>query len=510
MLKPPLEIELKLGVPAEAIERIGEDDTLHREADGPGDRQTLDATYFDTADRSLSRRGIALRVRREGSRTIQTIKADARNLGGLTARAEWQWPIRRRSPDLGVIDIAEAQAALDDIEESALAPYYATKVQRRLLTVVHRSSRIEVAIDQGAVIAGRRRQPITEVELELVEGREVDLYDLALALADRYPLTLEPRSKAARGAALADGLTPAAAFRKPASLERGMAVDDLIAWIMSDCLAHFTENVAAARDGRDVEGVHQARVALRRLRSAFAQLKDFLRGPAVDQIKSQARTLASALGPARDLDVFATETLPPLRHFTLRPALDALERRAEAARGEAYDTVRQVLGGPEAARFALLLGYWIADRTWRLDVRPARLAAPVEETAAGVLSKRFTKLKRVGRNFEAMSTEQRHAVRIELKKLRYAVDFFGGLFPGKARGRFAKRLKALQDDLGFLQDAAVTGHLLDRLDDGGADPAFAEGRGLVEGWLAHRLATANEGVVADWRALAKATPFWHD
>jgi len=510
MLKPPLEIELKLGASPEVIERIGDDPTLRGEAEGPGAAKALDATYFDTADRRLSRRGIALRVRREGGRTIQTIKADARNLGGLSARSEWQWPIRRKTPDLGVIDAPDARAALGDLTETALAPYYATRVDRRVLTVAHRASRIEIAIDRGTVIAGDRHQPITEIELELLDGREVDLYDLALDLADRYPLAIEPRSKAARGAALADGRIPAAVFRKPAKLERGLPVDDLIAWIMGDCLAHFTENVAAAADGRDVEGVHQARVALRRLRSAFAQLRDFLMGPAVDQLKQDARTLAAALGPARDLDVFLTETLPPLAGVTERPALAALARRAESARAEAYAGVRAVLGGPEAARFALRLGYWIADRTWRLDVRPALLAGPVETTARSVLTRRFRKLRHIGRDFETMTTAQRHEVRIELKKLRYAVDFFGGLFPGRARDRFSKRLKAMQDDLGFLQDAAVTGHLLDRLDDGAGDPAFAEGRGLVEGWLAHRLAAANEGVVADWRALAKAAPFWHD
>lgn len=187
MTAPAREIELKFLLDAAGA-------TAVLAALPPGDTtvQALHATYFDTADHTLSRRGFGLRVRRSGDRRIQTLKSAAGDDGG---RDEWEWRIDGDTPDLSLI--GATPAALPD--GAALVPLFTVTSRRTLRMVEEAGSVIELVIDDGEVRAGGRVEPLLELELELKAGNPAALHALAKRLAAVAPLTPSSVTKAERG-----------------------------------------------------------------------------------------------------------------------------------------------------------------------------------------------------------------------------------------------------------------------------------------------------------------------
>lgn len=218
----PLEIELKLALPTASLDRVERHPRLTEGAEA----LTLANTYFDTPDGALSRAGIALRLRRQGDRTLQTVKTKGQGGGGLSARQEWEWPVD------GALDL-DAMAALPPFEGALdetlgrLAPVLATDFVRRRWLVEHQGSTIELVLDQGEIRAGEARATIQELELELKAGDAASLWALAMALAEAIPLRPSESSKAARGNQLSRGAWPLPAATTPSQwLHRGLVALD--------------------------------------------------------------------------------------------------------------------------------------------------------------------------------------------------------------------------------------------------------------------------------------------
>jgi triphosphatase len=158
---------------------------------------------------------------------------------------------------------------------------------------------------------------------------------------------------------------------------------------------------------------------------------------------------------------------------------------------------------------------WIEGRGWR-EAAPERgeawLERPVRDFAAHVLRKRQRKALKLGQRFDELSAKERHQVRIALKKLRYATEFFAALFPKKRAKRYLAALKELQDGLGHLNDVAVAEQLIGTLiaqAKPGADRAHLRGAaGLVLGWHARGVADLEPATLSAWKAFADRKPFW--
>jgi CHAD domain-containing protein len=260
--------------------------------------------------------------------------------------------------------------------------------------------------------------------------------------------------------------------------------------------------------GAGPEGVHQLRVALRRLRSVLKAFRGAARGPALDALDEELKALARRLGPARDWDVFLLGLAAEARGALGEDRrLLALARAAEAKRDAAYGALRRELDGPNFRRLALDGVSALLRRPWRDEpgaAEPELLDAPLADFAAPLLDKRWRKLRRGGDGIAEHSFEALHELRLEAKRLRYAAELFAPLWGGKAARRFLKRLSALQEALGTVNDAAVARGLLASLD-GGA-PAWAAGAG--EGFAAARAGPARESALSRWDDLAAAKAFW--
>ncbi|MCC6947682.1 MAG: CHAD domain-containing protein [Bradyrhizobiaceae bacterium] len=419
-----------------------------------------DSVYFDDRRQSLRKEGISLRVRHIGERRVQTIKALNGN-GSAIERGEWQREVAGSRPDLSATAGTPLAPMLADLRDP-LEPVFETRVSRTEIPVQYGNSEILLALDDGEIDTGKARAPICEVELELRRGRRGDLFRLAQELDGKIPLELSYATKSARGYALLDGEAEAIARAEDLDLHAGMTRAEAFRAIAHDCLRHMVENRAGVARGR-AEALHQVRIAARRFRTTMTLFRDIVSGRGADEVKAQLRWLREQTGPARDLDVFISEVVEPIRaRFSKDRAVASFYRHVRERRAAAYRTARAAILSAQFRRLAVQVAGWIEDGDWRSEadaLTRTRQDAPIELYAGEQLALLRRKVRKHGKLLRAMDDAGRHELRIKAKKLRYAAEFFAGLAATKKARKRAKELIAvlrrLQDALGGLNDIAV-------------------------------------------------------
>jgi inorganic triphosphatase YgiF len=458
-----MEVELKLELDRDQIDALAASPVL---ADTPATDREQVSTYFDTPEQDLRTAGVSLRVRQVDGRHVQTVKAGGAAAAGMFARPEWENDVAGPVPELEVS--SPLRTLVTEEVLARIQPLFTVAATRRTWLVKRDGATIELVADSGAVTATNRSTPLAEIELELKNGPPTALFALARDLGRSVPLRLGVITKAERGYRLieADGARATKAERL--ELEPGTTAAEAFAAIVGNCLRQFRLNEEQLRRLPTPDAIHQARVALRRLRSALSIFRPIVADDRFAQLAGELRWLAASLGEARDLDVLLE------RLDTHAPP------RLETARDEAYAAALAALDSQRARDLMIDLIAWTALGDWRL--RPGDPDLPGQQAdmfAAHVLGKLRRRIKRRGRDLKALDDEERHEVRIQAKKLRYATGFFEALFAGeKARQRykaFLKVLEKLQDELGGLNDLATAPVVLARygLE---ADAAEPEGR----------------------------------
>lgn len=471
------EIELKLAIaPADVA-------ALRKSAPLAGvrpRRRKLTSIYFDTAEGELAQAGLALRLRKTGRHWTQTLKGGRSGTGGLHERGEWE----AQRPD-ATIDLSTLpHGALDGVARAAdvggrLRPAFTVDFQRETWELEPvPGTRLEVALDRGSAHLGDKSDPVCEVEIELLGGDREAAFDFARTLVDAVPLRPSAVTKAERGYRLFRGESLQPAKARAVELDPAMPVVQAARAVVGAALDQLQANEEGVLTLADPEFVHQARVGLRRMRSALRIFRDVMPGEAARWREGLA-DVARLLGEARDWDVFATESLPPMaRAFGDARLTQAVARRAGAQRRTAREAARAAVGSADYARLILDLSRWLAG-----DAAPAEADAPsLEDFAARLVRKRHKRLIADASNLAALSAEERHAVRIDAKRLRYALEGFASLYKGKRLRKYQAALSGLQDLLGEANDAVTATRLLAVLKPPPAFQAFARG------WLAARIA----------------------
>jgi triphosphatase len=326
------EIELKLEVPPQELRRLKGWRTLSRKGAG---EQDLASVYFDTPKHKLGRNGISLRIRRNGKKRLQTVKSQGAD--GSFRRGEWENEIKGDVPDLRKVQGTALEPLLTKKLKHRLLPVFETRVRRTVGPVRRNGSRIEVALDEGEIRAGRRSAPISEVELELKGGDVDEVFELARELGKHVSVKLALNSKSQRGYDLLDDKQIEAARAEKIELRHGMSPVEAFLVIGRSILRHIAANESAVRK-LDSEGVHQMRVGLRRLRGAMALFKRLLGDKQSERIKSELKWLTGELAPARDLDVYERSKIEPLRGVLpgktgMKELADTLSTRRAVVRG---------------------------------------------------------------------------------------------------------------------------------------------------------------------------------
>jgi inorganic triphosphatase YgiF len=483
------EIELKFELDAAAAARLEHKLVLRARSEKPPAPKTLVSTYFDTPDRDLQKAGFTLRVREEGSRRVQTVKTEA---VGLSRRGEWEVELKTAGLDLDAAGRTPLGPVLKRTKDR-LGPVFVTHVERSKHLIGHGKARVEAALDRGRIEAGGRTAPLCELELELQAGEPAVLYDLAHKLGARTPLKLSFVTKSERGYRLWSGRLAGEALKgDPVRLDPGMTCRQAFQAIGAAALRQWVGNAAVLSAARRPEALHQMRVAIRRLRTALKLFRPIIADDDLPRLDAELKWLTAELDQGRDIDVLIEETFrPAARRFHSQPGLAALGERLLKARTRAYDRILETLDGPRCLTLVLDMAGWIDCGRWSRASEAAfalRADAPVADFAREGLDDLRGQVGRRGKGLRRLDPESRHKLRIRAKRLRYAVEFFGGLHPGRKaeRDAFLGTLRALQDSLGSLNDVSVArekglalaeggGRAAGESETDGAQQAFAAG-----------------------------------
>ncbi len=504
MSEPPRETEIKLDLdPAEVPAVLA----LPALRDVP-ERSASDllTTYYDSADGALRKAGLTLRVRAVDGTHRQTVKRGAHGAGVL-GRDEWECAVAGPAPDRDALARTPAGEAI--AEHVVLVPLFTLRVSRTAIRLHRDGTEMEVAVDLGTVeIEGAAPGvPFAEVEIELVSGAPGELFALARELAQAIPLRLGATTKAERGFAHRAAEGARAQKSEPVVLDPGKTAGAAFQAVAAACLVHLRRNEPLVLAARDPEALHQTRVALRRLRSAFSLFKPVADVRETRGIREMLRARIAVLGDARNLDVLLLQTLP--KEMERRPdqAADflALRARLELERAQAYDAVVAMLASADWRRLVIDVAALLAGGEWlRADATAKARETPVAEFAAEILERRRRRVKRRGRHLFDLAPDARHTVRIEAKKLRYGAEFFASLAEGRKGRRhqaaLVDALSDLQDALGVLNDVETGRALL------GAAAARAGQSGEGTAAFAAGLLTADRegGTSKDLKSAAKA------
>lgn len=465
------EIELKLEVDPDNLPLLRQEPFLANAESHSNHQVTV---YYDTPETRLKKHGFTLRVRSAGGRFIQTVKPITGTVG-LMSREELESEVRSIEPDLSSLSGHPLHALLSSGDSDRLEPQIRCDVTRTSWQFDRRNGRMRLDLDDGTISAGERSHDFAELELELIDGAPESLIVAARRLSDHVPLRLGVLTKAERGFLLSKGALDKISKAGPVSVKDSMTVAEAFELIVHDCLKHYRLNEPLVVRDRKAAALHQTRVAMRRLRSAFSLFRPAIEDVEFQHLRHEVRWFTGQLGDARNLDVYLE------RH------LDEDERaRLMRQREKAYEDVADAINSHKFRRLLVDLVGWTAIGSWRSGKLASR---PVKSFASGRLDKLWRSIAGAGRDVAHMDESTRHGLRIQVKKMRYAIEFLGSLyrsFPG-AEKRFATAVEQLQESLGKLNDMATAKAIAGGpADESWLIGSFDERRHLIEAEAAYR------------------------
>ena len=411
--------------------------------------------YFDSGDGRLRAAGWVLRARASGGRCVATLKSTSWSSQGPQRRREISEPIP-------AADAASLMAARGPVGirlrlllgPATLAPALTVRTRREHVEASGASRPVaDVALDETTLeraAPGVGADHLVRLELESIGAADAQLHDLAQRLDACACLRRAAQSKVEAGlgdiAASAPSEDPPRAPIRPETPVRALVRATLVTQA-----SVFAGNEMAARTGSDAEAVHRMRIASRRMWEVIALFRATLPGD-TRALRRELGWARRALGDVRDLDV-QIEELESAAGSAGGTALAPLIARLAGEREAARVRMREALDTP---RFEALLG--------GLDAAIGELGSggpngasevSVGAGAARVLTRRMAQVRRRGDRLDAHTPDaELHALRIRVKRLRYALEFLAPLYP-KAAARLLPRLVALQDGLGRRQDAVI-------------------------------------------------------
>ncbi|WP_122901271.1 CYTH and CHAD domain-containing protein [Acinetobacter sp. B51(2017)] len=403
----------------------------------------LVAHYYDTPTLSLAEQHISLRQRLEDRVWKQTLKAPSPQ---AAKRLEIDITLAQvpKKLDLNCYrQHPQAKALLKPVlkKKSMLARQLSTDVKRHVLEQQHHNSCIEIALDQGWLITPHKRTKISEIEFELKSGQVPDLIAIIRPWVEQYALYLDTQSKAERGYALLQNQAEAATYQSAYVLKPSQSSEQALRSMVNQCLQHALPNASAiARDNYHAEHVHQLRVAIRRLRTAFKSFRDWTNAD-LTLWQQQLKTLFQQLGATRDQDAL-TESLIPQLQQAGSPILKLPQNAGKSV------NLSRLLQAPSTTLLWLeLIAFSQSPVHQKVD--------PLPKLARQRIVKLQDQIMHQAAQFMDLSIEEKHHLRKRVKQLRYSLEFSRGLFKDKTLKAYLTALKPVQQVLGEFNDLSV-------------------------------------------------------
>lgn len=426
--------------------------TQHPLLHTPPKRRRVYQTYFDTPECTLAELGIRVDETRILRKTTLTV-SDASEVG-----QKWSAPTTPGSFDFAtLIDTPELAEHLAELAP-ALIPLYTTDVSQRIWSVRIRSAQVDVTLEDGTLTtsgdASQRSMRICELELRLVSGQPAALYGVARLLSRQLRLHPIRDSLAQRALSFKSEESPRPVKAKRIKVNPKHSVISIFKFVAEQCLDQLRANESGVFGPANIEFIHQARVGLRRLRTALRLFNTELPPGFSDKWSQAWRDVGEQLGNARNWDVFHTEILPAIAaDLGDHPDLLHLIEFAQQKRSEAHAETQQWLRGRHYS--LTMIAFYEA-----LLTLPDHKNDRIENFADRALKRRHKRFCRGAQIAHTLNGEERHEVRIDLKKLRYTLDFFESLYPQKQLQALLTGLAETQELLGHMNDLVTAEVLL--------------------------------------------------
>lgn len=476
----------------------------------PGSRvcQVLDAHYFDTSTYCLQKAKLAYRIRREGEQWIATIKGGGTSKGGLHERQEWNVVVGSAEPDLTVFDDTDIGKRLIGIVGSQpLQPIVITRFERRSLDVMMPDgSQIEVAADQGTILAGSKTTPILEVELELKQGSPAALFKLGAALAREYPLLPEPDSKFYRGLILLGlGKLQSQKSAKILPVDKNQSANEGLRAIIAHLITQFlAAQQAFLKSKAQPEHVHELRICLRRLRSLLHLAGPITAAEQYGWYQEELKKLGRMLGVVREIDVAydGWKQMSECQSMVIESKMNLGELLSKRRLLESEKVIKVFHAG---AATPLLLDLWatITDNNKELLIQQQ---STVGEYAVSKLSHWLKTAIKQGKTIDWHKTENVHKLRLQVKKIKYVAEVLEPALDEVSQ--LILRLDVLQDNLGLFNDAYSTDVLLKKLLKVNFNKALYLEAGMVIGWQGREMLLAQSKMNKHWKNFCRTAQRW--
>jgi CHAD domain-containing protein len=477
-------IRLEAELPAALAPRLARLPPLAARRVGRSRGQPVLLTWRDTAEGVLAEAGFAMEQSGRAAEAPVALMPGPHDRPALPPSA----PDAARLPDQPLV----AFAAFDG---------------RR--TILPLADGLEATLLSGRLRAVAAEQPVARLTLS---GPAPEALALLRELAAIAPLQPPRASLAEAGRARARGQPVRPRRLGAPMLDAAQDLETALEALIGHLVDVLIWHAPIAEAGTDPSGVHQMRVAIRRLRSALRAFRPACDAPAVRAFDAAARDLAMLLGPVRDWDVFLAGLGAELAAALPEDRAIAALLRAAAARRQAAQ--RALQAGLQAPAFRDLLWRGVAlcqERPWRAETDPeaeARRNRALADFGAAAIDKRWSHLVEAGAEIETLPDAEFHALRLDAKRLRYVAELFAPLFPRKRSRRFLARLAEVQEAFGLTNDAAVARALVRGLEGGAVRPWAV---GVAEGWALARARRARRTATAAWAELLSTHIFWnHD
>ena len=439
--------------------------------------------YIDTAYGALDKAGFGARLRRQdGGATTITVKSSVGSRSGsahggagrggaegsaaLSDRVEVEGPAGERlDPDTW--PPSAAQELVEELRGGSRLRSLFTLDQRREKTMLTiEGSSVEVTLDRVSVIrGGRPLSTFSALEAETKAGDSAVLERLARLVESTGFVTPEPRSKEDIARAyVAAAATDRGQRLPPLPNSPGIAADDSLGTagrkVLRMQLARMLHFEEGTRSGDDIEDLHKMRVATRRMRAAWRVFDGAYRPKVVRRYVGDLRTVATALGEVRDLDVLLEDleayavSLPGVGREALEPLRRTWRDDREMARA-------RLIGRLDSRKYRRFVADYLEfTESSGLGESPMRLGRPslVRDTAGSRILASYERVRAYEPVIAWADVPTLHELRIEVKRMRYTMEYFSEVLPATTQ-RLIETVKDLQDDLGLMNDAYVAAAL---------------------------------------------------
>jgi triphosphatase len=464
--------------------------------------------YYDTPNRELRALDIGFRTRCADTRCEQTIKLAGEVIGGLHQRPEYNLPLETNQPDLKAFDpsIWPHGMQVESISNNIFPIFSTNFIRRTWLIETPNGAKIEVVLDKGEVVASGKVEPISELEIELIEGSRNDLFSLADLLVSQNCIRLGLYSKAARGYRLADAkpLTPSKSIGF-VKLPKKPTQEQALISAMTFGIQFVQKHEQCYFNKPSLKTLKRVTDGISLIRHNFWLFDEVVSKESTEQLRNELKWLLSELAwveNAIQLKTYTSKRHAFYKKINSAPALAQVIADLKELQ-PSIDDIQALFHSARYNRLLLSLTTWLVDKQWRKDWSQAQLQAadlPVASIAKRLFDKDWKNVHRLLPAKQKLTQHDYINLRTQLENSLLSGNCLGILFDKETRLAF--RLPWLDISHGMYELSTL--EYLKQLCAGQEDEHLAK----IQSWLEQKSEFLVNAMEQSRQASLDIEPYW--